>query len=422
MECWQGGDMKKTGLLLLVSCLASTNVAADTIFRGEVSFAIGQNEGRQTPLVAEPDRLEIEKQYFTATPVVIVESSSEHLRIAGQARSEIQRGGDFNDEEATIDELYVEYTLTPDFFVFLGRRNIAFGQAEISYALDVFVDPLEIDRSKNIDRRRREVAGEDMVGAEVLLTPDLTFGGYILPQQDRYHTGEHSARGLATLSWLLPWQADAELLVLDDERQGIGLAYSQTIGDALLLYAEGMIRDGRDRMHITTENNRLVTLPPKGDQFSQFILGGNYIFANGLTLAAEYYHDENGYSDTEWRDIAEVISASNTGLASTNTAISSSASGQLLRLNGVLRHYTLRQNYAFMRLAHSEFFDLDVVPEFSTLYNLDDGSGAASARFEKGLSSGTVGFHATAAYGDSDGEFKLRSPKQTIMVYWTLQF
>ena len=403
--------MQKKWLLLLVLYLASGSVAAqdwNTSITGEVTFAARQNAGRVTPLVAMPDRLEIEKRYLSITPVINFETSSDSLIIAGQARSEIQCCGEFNDERGTIDELYGEYAVTTDIFVFAGRRNIAFGQAESTYALDVFVDPLKIGRAKNLDRRRREVMGEDMAGFEALLTPEITFAGYFLPSQDKDDTGEHPSRSLATLSLLLPWQADVELLVLDDERDGIGLAYSQTVGDALLLYAEGMMRDGRDRERIDAINAQSGTAKPESDDFGQLTLGGNYIFANSLALTAEYYHDENGYSDGEWEEIAGIISGGD--------------ANRLLGLNRDLRHYTLRQNYGFLRLSHPEFFGLDITPELSTFHNLDDDSGTLSARFESELGNGIVGLYATSAYGDDEGEFKLRSPNQSAMIYWTLKF
>ena len=417
--------MNKKWSFVLASCLVSGCASApdwDARIGGDISFAVQQNGNRQTPLVVEPDRFKIETQYVIATPVINFEVASDKLRIEGQVRGEIQRGGDFNDERGVIDELYAEYMLTSSLFVFAGRRNVAFGQAESSYMLDVFVDPLEINTAKNINRRRREVVGENMAGFEMLLTSELAFAGYVLPEQDQHHAGEHSVRGLATLSWLLPWQADAQLLVLDDDRSGVGFAYTQTLGDALLLYAEGMRRDRRDRGRITTQNMNLTTHLPDNESFGQLILGGNYIFANNLALTVEYSHDENGYSDAEWEDIANIISASNAVLANTNPAIYAPARGNLLRLNDALRHYTLRQNYAFLRLSHPDFVGLAIASEFSTFHNLDDDSGIASARFEIDLNKGSVGLYARSAYGNEGKEFKLRGANQMAMVYWTLQF
>jgi hypothetical protein len=98
------------------------------------------------------------------------------------------------------------------------------------------------------------------------------------------------------------------------------------------------------------------------------------------------------------------------------------AAGQLLNLNGTLRQYNLRQNYGFLRLSHPEFFGLPVRPELSSFHNLDDDSGTLSTRIEAELGKGTTGLYATQAYGDDMGEFKLRSPNQSIMVYYTLGF
>lgn len=417
--------MEKKWLFVLSSCLVNGCASAhdwDARINGEITLASQQNRDRETLLVAEPSSFEIEKRYVTVTPVINFEASSDNLRIEGQLRGEIQRGGDFNNEQGVIDELYAEYMLMSNLFVFAGRRNVAFGQAESSYIFDVFVDPLEINITKNIDRRRREVVGENMAGFEILLTPELVFAGYVLPEQEQHHTGEHPARGLATLSWLLPWQADAQLLMLDDDRSGVGFAYAQTLGDALLLYAEGMKRNKRDRGHITIQNMNLTMHLPESELFGQLTLGGNYIFTNSLALTVEYYHDQNGYSGTEWENIADIISTSNTALANTNSAIHDSASGNLLRLNGVLRHYTLRRNYVFLRLSHPEFVGSAITSELSIFHNLDDGSGIVSSRFEIDLDKGDAGLYARSAYGDGGDEFKLRGPNQMAKVYWSLQF
>lgn len=391
-------------------------------FSGELTFAARQNLGLKTPLVTLPDRLKIDRQHLSITPVIRFDTHLDNLTLAGQLRGELQLGGDFNDEEVMVDELYLEFAVTPASFAFAGRRNIAFGQAVASHGVDVFLNPLEIDRSRNLDRRRSEIEGEDMAGFEVLVTPDLTLAGYYLPKQDRHTPGKHPTRRFATLSWVLPWQADARLLALDAERNGLGLAYAQTLGDALLLYIEGMMRDGRDRSlyaegmmrdgrdpsRVATRNQLVTADPPISSNYGQITLGGNYTFANALTLMVEYHHDENGYSSSEWEDIATIINPAASHLV-------------LLGLNQALRLHTLRRNYAFLQVSHQESFGRQLASEVTLYHNLDDGSGRLMVRLEREIGSGTLGLYASSAYGKGKAEFKLRSPRQSIVGYYTLR-
>ena len=404
--------VSKQWFLVLALCLFSEFAVAEdwtTSASGEVTLAIQQNEDGKTPLVPDPGRLEIEMRHSTITPVVNFEALSDSVTIVGQTRGEIRRGGNFDGETGTLDELYAEYAMTPSLFLFVGRRNVAFGQAVAAYSIDVFLEPLEISRSKNFDRRRREVVGEDMAGFELLLTPELSVAGYHLPRQDKHQDGEHSARGLAALSWVLPWEADAKLLALDGERGGVGLAYVQSVGDALLLYAEGMARDGRDRGRISIQNMRVTSTRADSNDYSQYTLGANYTFKNSLALTVEYYHDENGYSEDEWKETANVINSA------TNPLV-------LLSLNRELRHVTLRQDYGFIQLSAPQFLELDVVSELATFHSFDDNGGSVSARLETDLWQGTIGLYATSAYGSDNAEFKLRSPNASMMAYYTLPF
>ena len=404
--------MKREWLIGLVLCVASGSLSAEdwaTSINGEITIAARKNEDRVTRLVADPGPLGIEEQHLAVAPVVNFEAYSDRITVVGQARSEIRRGGDHNEETGTLDELYAEYQVTPSLFVFAGRRNIAFGQASISYALDVFLEPFETDRAKSLDRRRREVVGEDMAGFELLYSPEVTFSGYHLPSQDRHREGEHPDRNLAAVTWVLPWQADAELLILDDERSGVGLSYAQIVGDALLLYAEGMRRASRDRGRVVSRNTGITSARPGNKAASQHTLGANYTFENSLALTLEYYRDENGYSEEEWREIAEFISTPASPFV-------------LLGLNRELRHATLRRNYGFVQISHPGILGSEVASSISSFHNLDDDGGSVSLRFETDLGQSTVGLYGTSAYGSDGAEFKLRSPNGSLVAYLTLRF
>ena len=83
-----------------------------------------------------------------------------------------------------------------------------------------------------------------MLGFESLLDDRFTLTGYWTP-------GE---RTLLAGTFTLPeWKSDLAALVFDDDHPGAGLSFSQTLGEAVLAYADVAVRRGRDRMVIRAD-------------------------------------------------------------------------------------------------------------------------------------------------------------------------
>ena len=94
----------------------------------------------------------------------------------------------------------------------------------------------------------------------------------------------------------------------------------------------------------------------------------------------------------------------------------------MLGLNRELRFPTLRRNYGFLSLSYTDFLGLEIEPDISVFHNLDDDSGTVSVRLEKAFGQGSIGLYITSAYGNDGAEFKLRSPRQSGVGYFTLHF
>ena len=136
-------------------------------------------------------------------------------------------------------------TPDPEHVLHAGRRHLVHGRSLGVNPLDVAVDPLDLDRSKDTDRRRNEIEGQDMLGFRV-------------PARRPVHPGRLLDRRASAPCWRArsPCRSgapDLTVLAFDDERPGAGLSFSRTLGEAVLLYGDAVVRRGRDRPAIRAD-------------------------------------------------------------------------------------------------------------------------------------------------------------------------
>jgi len=286
--------------------------------------------------------------------------------------------------------------------------------------LDIAIDPVDLDQALDSDRRRAEVEGQDLLGFESLLGHRFTLTGYWTP-------GE---RALLAGAFTMPaWNADLTMLAFDDdERPGAGLSLSHTLGEALLAYADVVVRRGRDRAVVRADRGPDsipgALLVEEGDasrHFAQSSVGLGYTLDSGATFNLEYYFDANGYSDREWSEV--------TGLIADNHRIRDDerrrerATGNLLRLSGYLRRLTLRRHYGFFRARHPGLFGRDLAAELTVLHNLADRTGSLGLRLERETVPDVfLGVEGRWLYGDDLDEFALRTGELSGSVHVTVNF
>ena len=198
-----------------------------------------------TRLVPNPERRGRDRRFLSVTAVADLEAWTGPVAVSGAGRLYARTSPSEADRARLhVDELHAEYAVTPEHFLFAGRRHIVHGQSLGVNPLDIALDPVALDRSKDTTRRRRETEGQDMLGFESLLDDRSTLAGYWTP-------GERAL--LAGTLTLPDWQSDLTALVVDDDHPGAGLAFSRTLGEAMLVYADVAVRRGRDRMGIRAD-------------------------------------------------------------------------------------------------------------------------------------------------------------------------
>jgi len=380
------------------------------------------SETDATRLVPEPERAGSEPRRFATTAAAGLRGWNGPVTVtaAGRLLARTHRREGERAARLRVDELHAEYAATPVHFLYGGRRHVVHGRSLGVNPLDIAIDPVDLDQALDSDRRRAEVEGQDLLGFESLLGHRFTLTGYWTP-------GERAL--LAGALTMPEWNADLTVLAFDDdERPGAGLSLSHTLGEALLAYADVVVRRGRDRAVVRADRGPDsipgALLVEEGDasrHFAQSSVGLGYTLDSGATFNLEYYFDANGYSDREWSEVTELI-ADNHRIRDDERR-RERATGNLLRLSGYLRRLTLRRHYGFFRARHPGLFGRDLAAELTVLHNLADRTGSLGLRLERETVPDVfLGVEGRWLYGDDLDEFALRTGELSGSVHVTVNF
>ena len=405
----------------LIVALAARAEPWEWTSQGLVDLRVRGSEHDATRLVPEPKRIGADPGFLSATAVTGLQGWNGPVTVSGAGRlfARTAPRGSRRAMRLHLDELHAEYAIAPEHFVYAGRRHIVHGRSLGVNPLDVALDPGELDRSKDTNRRRSEIEGQDMVGFESLLGDRFTLTGYWTPRE----------RALMAGAVTLPeWKSDLTALVFDDRRPGAGVSFSRTLGDALLGYADVAVRRGRDRMVVRADRRPgarpgtfLAEDGNRSGLFVQSTVGAGVTLDSGATVNLEYHFDANGYSSREWDEIAGLIVDNDE--ARMDERFGELATGNLLRLGTRLERFTLRRHYGFLRMQHPELAGDSLAAEMAVFHNLVDHSGSLGLRLEHELGPNLLlGVEARHLYADDLDEYGLRTGKMSGSVHVTVYF
>ena len=406
-------------ILVLAVLPAAGADSWDWSLNGLVDARARGRQDNATKLVPAPERIGLDPRVFSITTVAGFEAWKGPVAVAGQLRARNAPGEEGRTARLHVDELYAEYALTPEHYLYAGRRHIVHGRSLGVNPLDVAVDPRDLDRSKDTDRRRNEIEGQDMLGFESLLGGRFTLAGYWTP-------GERAL--LAGVFTLPEWKSDLTALAFDDERPGAGLSFSRTFGESVLLYGDAVVRRGRDRPAIRADRAPgadpgafLAEESGRRRLFPRSSLGASYTLESGASINLEHYFDANGYSSGEWDEIAGLIAENDANRRAGR--FGGLPTGNLLRLSGQLDPFTLRRHYGLLRAHHPRLFGRDLAAEATVFHSLADHSGSVGLRLEHGMGPNLVlGVEGRYLYGDGLDEFGLRTARLAGSVHVTVHF
>ena len=408
-------------VVALTVALAAKADPWEWTLQGLVDLRVRGSEHDATRLVPEPKRIGVDPGFLSATAVTGLQAWSGPVTVSGTGRLFARTAPRRNRRAMRLhlDELHAEYAITPEHFLYAGRRHIVHGRSLGVNPLDVALDPGELDRSKDTNRRRSEIEGQDMVGFESLLGDRFTLTGYWTP-------GE---RALMAGAVTLPeWKSDLTALVFDDQRPGAGVSFSRTLGEALLAYADVAVHRGRDRMVVRADRRTSAGpgtfLAEDGNRsglFAKSTVGAGFTLNSGATFNLEYHFDANGYSTREWDEITGLIVENDE--ARMDERFGALATGNLLRLGAQLDRFTLRRHYGFLRVQHPDLSGANLTAEMAVFHNLVDHSGSLGLRLEHEMGPNLLlGVETRNLYGGDLDEYGLRTGRLSGSVHVTVYF
>ena len=415
--------MRRLHALLVAAALAAAAPAGAEPWSwsldGLVDVRARARQDNATMLVPAPERVGLDTRVLSVTTVAGLEAWRGPGAVVGQLRARNAPGEGARTARLHVDELYAEYALTPEHFLHAGRRHLVHGRSLGVNPLDVAVDPSDLDRSKDTDRQRNEIEGQDMLGFESLLGERFTLSGHWTP-------GERAL--LAGVFTLPEWKSDLTVLAFDGERPGAGLSFSRTLGEAVLLYGDAVVRRGRDRPVIRADRGPgadpgtfLIVAGDRDRLFPRSSLGASYTLESGASFNLEHYFDANGYTSGEWGEITGLIAGNDANRRAGR--FGGLPEGNLLRLGGQLDRFTLRRHYGLLRAHHPRLFGLDLAAEMNVFHGLADRSGSVGLRLERGMGPNlVVGLEGRYLYGDGLDEFALRTARLSGSVHVTVHF
>jgi len=159
------------------------------------------------------------------------------------------------------------------------------------------------------------------------------------------------------------WDAlstDVSVIAYHADRPAFGMTLSSVLNDATVLYVEAALRKGRDRRTpiLSAEGAVVGAVQESQRWLGDVVVGSQYTFGNGMTLSAEYWRNNHGFSDAEVAGIAKALRSGqgNPGLA-----------GSLLSTPG------LRRQSTFVRMGNIPL-SAAATGEITWIHNLDDAS------------------------------------------------
>lgn len=304
-----------------------------------------------------------------------------------------------------------QYELTPLIFLDFGKTLEEWGSGYAFNPVNVLLPPKKPSNPTGI----RE--GATMVKLEILweamaLTAILSgvahennaYQTFVLPdskEKRRFAFKWDHSLGEVSLSWVHV-QGGIEGKSLQDHLQGslltpqiigplYGVSWTTILGDALEVHGEYAVQQGRDRFipqvsakPVFDERGSLVLPTISSYQkdnahqkrwLSQFLLGGQYTFENGINLIGEWLYHQSGYTNKEWKRIRQGIQ--NAQLEQNKNPLffpeTNPFSGFLSQTLLQLQHTAFRQNYGFLRVFTNEF-GARYESESIVLMNLNDAS------------------------------------------------
>ena len=312
-------------------------------------------------------------------------------------------GKDKSKLENVLDELYLELNPSESFFFNIGKQNITEGVGYAWNPTDFLTGLEEIDQGQDTREKREEREGVICLRGEYFL-PHLTLTAVASPRMESWGQ-KADARALVKVYALIR-NLDFSLIAYAEEkkRPKLGLNFSSTVGESLEVHGEASLQKGTYRYYLNqTDAGHYEFIQKRKESeelYPKFLVGGQYTFLDNTNLVLEYYHNQEGYDSSEWRDYFEYLKFCGERYEDESLYVP-----YLLMGNTYFNLTNFRQNYLFLRFSKPNVLDLFEVSS-NNIYNLDAASLLMNVKIDyQGMQDLSFYISGTFFLGAEDSEF-----------------
>lgn len=227
--------------------------------------------------------------------------------------------------------------------------------------------------------------------------------------------GEINNTDLALKSYFLLWDTDVDILAYyrREKFNQIGIDLSKNLKENIEVHGEVGYFTGKEKSIV--ENNNIRSFDVDG---ISYLLGFRYLNRWGSTFISEYYHNDAGLNENEYKDYFAFLEDS----------YDSGNEDAIRKANGYMKNYfnskTLMRDYVYLKITHPEPFDiLYLTLSPSVIYNLNDNSFLLSPTLSyKPYTNFELLVRNTVSFGGDSSEFGGKQYQRIVELWVTVYF
>jgi len=328
-----------------------------------------------------------------------------------------------------LDNAYINFNLGKGLFLSIGKENLIEGVGFSYYPSNFFSEKKETDFTLKEEEQRSDREGNYIIRSELLLE-NVTITTVIAPEIDDLQ--EENTRAEFKFSALL-YDTDLSISYFYSNYGRIGWNVSRVVGQKFEVHSELGLRFGSDRKYLRQKSEigppgsgifEYEIYEPEDEEkvFLRGLIGGHYTSANKTNYIVEYFYNQDGYDENEWKEFFAIIKDNSNKLISPPNGFSEDLFKFNLSLaNSLMTYRYLRQHYLFARIWNPEVYNrFDVT--WGILLNLEDKSFVILPTADYKLIRDFVilRFGAAVFNGDGESEFGLSPMKN--YYYFEMRF
>lgn len=317
----------------------------------------------------------------------------------------VTRGETDAASRAFVNEWRVQAQADPSLFLSFGKEKLLWGSSFLVSPSNILFKDTEKVNPKT------EVEGKYL--ARVMYLPDNTITITVLSetQKEEDSLGASSPPLRAIKAEKTGASSQLSLIAYQQQhgRARLGGYGQWTASDAVVLYFDGLVSKGTDRLYPEQDPQNPLGgsltehYAASSKTFTTVTAGGSYSFLHGEIVSAEFLYNGTGYNDQEAKDFYQL--RKNAGSSLFATGMIGGLSKQLLSRTLARSSDFLRQYYVMAQVQERELGNMaDVMLRY--VHSLEERSGQVSTILEWRMSDRLQFFNINAiALGGQDTEF-----------------